>query len=499
MRTGVTAPAGAALAVLTGRGLTAGADIALAAGGLVLLLALVLLTVRRVARPRGGPPAGPSLTELEADAECALIGTDDAVRTSDAELGFAVARFGEHSAEPFSAALKAARAQLAAAFRLRQRLDDNARAAEPEQRALLIEISIRCAAANRRLDEQSQAFDRFRDLEARAPRVLSEVDAHATQQSARLDKSRQILDQLAGKYSPQAVVVVAANPDQAAERLEFATGTLADARKALAADQASRAAVLLQAAESAADQTSDLLDGVEHLEAELTQAASALPAALREIDTDISEASALQAGRDAAERPALLAGAQAAAAMVRGHLGGWPFDSLAALRTLEQADEDLDQALASARDERDRQQRARAMLDQAMLLARSSVTAAGDFISTRRGGVRGPARTRLAEAQRLFRLAIADAQAAPASALTRARRTDALARRARVLAEQDVAQFRGGQHALAPGPGGYRAGLDGAILGGILIDSPHGDGLGPASFGGLGSRSRQRAGNQPLR
>ena len=84
-------------------------------------------------------------------------------------------------------------------------------------------------------------------------------------------------------------MVVAANPDQAAERLEFATGTLADARKALAADQASRAAVLLQAAESAADQTSDLLDGVEHLEAELTQAASALPAALRARLAELTE------------------------------------------------------------------------------------------------------------------------------------------------------------------------------------------------------------------
>ena len=85
----------------------------------------------------------------------------------------------------------------------------------------------------------------------------------------------------------------AASPEQADERLEFARGRAADARKALTDDSRGKAAVQLQAAEAAADQAESLLDGVEHMEAELTRASSALPTALREIDADIAEANAL--------------------------------------------------------------------------------------------------------------------------------------------------------------------------------------------------------------
>ena len=116
-----------------------------------------------------------------------------------------MARFGENQAQPFSAALTAARAELAAAFRLRQHLDDDAPAAEAGQCAVLTEVIARCAEASRLLDEQAEAFDQFQDLAARAPQVLAEVDAHAAQQTTRLDQSRQILAQLAAKYTAQAV------------------------------------------------------------------------------------------------------------------------------------------------------------------------------------------------------------------------------------------------------------------------------------------------------
>ncbi len=70
------------------------------------------------------PPAGPATEELDAQASQALVETDDSVRTSEQELGFATARFGEQAAAPFSAALRSAAAELAEAFRLRQLLDD---------------------------------------------------------------------------------------------------------------------------------------------------------------------------------------------------------------------------------------------------------------------------------------------------------------------------------------------------------------------------------------
>ena len=500
-------------------GLT-GTDWAAIAGGAVLLLGLLLfaglaLAHRRVPGGRApAQPAGPSTAELAAQAAAALVATDDAIKTSDQELGFAVARFGERAAAPFSAALTAARAEIAAAFKLRQLLDDDIPETEPVRRSMLTEISGRCDRANQILDEQSQAFDELQNLEARAPQVLAEVDHHVTQQNARADRSEQTLTGLAAKYSAGAVGTVTSSPAQARERLEFARGRLAAARQSLAADSAGEAAVSLQAAESAADQAEALLDGVGHLEAELTQAASALPTALREIDADIAEATALHAGPSDGWA-AVLARAQAAAAAAREELAAsQPFDPLAALRQLEEAGAELDHSLGTAREKRDRQERARAVLDQAMLVARSSVTAAEDFITTRRGAVGAAARTRLAEAHRHFQQAIACARDDPEAALAEAQHADVLGQQSRSLAEQDVADFSHADHGPVISGGGFGAGFGGAILGGILVDSLFGGragsggrrggfggglglgGLGPGSFGGTGTRGRHSIGGR---
>jgi hypothetical protein len=492
-----------------------GIEIAAIAAAGVLLLALLLLLGRRMSRhgpggPRvAGPPAGPTTAELEAQSSRALVETDDAIRTSVQELGFAIARFGEHAAAPFSAALRAASAELSAAFKLRQLLDDDVQETEPVRRSMLAEISGRCAEASRLLDEQSEAFDRLQNLEARAPAVLAEVDHHVSQQDARAGRCEELLTQLAARYTPAAVAAVATSPGQARERLEFARGRADAARAALAEDSTGEAAVCLQAAESAADQAESLLTGIEHMQAELTQAYSALPTTLREIDADIAEATALLGAQD--DRAAAVARARAAASDARAQLAaGAPFDALATLRELEQSGTELDGALASARAERERQERASAVLDQVMLVARSSITAAEDFITTRRGAVGAAARTRLAEAQRHFQQAIAYGQANPEGALAEAQHADALGQQARALAEQDVTQFSYDQQ----GPvirtgGGFGGGFGGAILGGILVDSLLGGGrrggsgggfglggLGPGSFGGIGTRGRHSIGGR---
>jgi len=467
--------------------------VALIIGGVAVVVALAILLTRR--RPRRGaaagrparrPPPGPPTQDLAAAAADALLATDDAVRASEQELGFATARFGERAAAPFSAALQSARAELAAAFKLRQLIDDSVPASEAATRQYLTDISSYCAEASRVLDEQSAAFDRFQDLQARAPRQVAEVDAHITQQSARIDRSRQILDQLAARYTAEAVTVVATNPEDAAERLDFASGSLTSARNELAVGQAGRAVVLLEVAEAGADEAADLLDAVKHMEAGLTQAASGLPAALREVDAEIGEATEVPPGRWQDELARLVAEAQAVATDVRARRESGPFDALAALREIQQADAALDRALAGGREDKSRRERAGAVLDQAMLVARSSVTAAADFISTRRGGVGATARTRRAESQRHFQLAIGSAQHDPEAALTAAQRADALARQATALAEQDVARFDDGELAAI----GTSAGLRGAILGGTLIDSLSG-GIGPASYGGLRTRGRR--------
>jgi hypothetical protein len=188
--------------------------------------------------------------------------------------------------------------------------------------------------------------------------------------------------------------------------------------------------------------------------------------------------------------------------MARGQLSGGPFDSVGMLRTLAEADATLDHGLASGRTEREKQLRAGAVLDHAMLIARTSITAAEDFISTRRGGVGARARTRLAEARRHYLQVVGLTSADPVSALTQAQRADALGQQARALAQQDVARFRDGQQAWVAGRDGFGAGIVGAILGGIVVASPRDGGgqdgrFGPGSFGGADSRGRHSFGSTP--
>ncbi|MBZ3903557.1 hypothetical protein [Streptomyces griseiscabiei] len=117
-----------------------------------------------------------------------------------------------------------------------------------------------------------------------------------------------------------------------------------------------------------------------------------------------------------------------------------------------------------------------------LLPARSAVAAAADFVTTHRGAVGAPARTRLSEAERH----LTDGQP---------QRAHALAQEARRLAEQDVRAYGN------PYGGPVGDGLAGALLGGIILGEPpdgtgRADLRGPACFGGTATRARRTAGGQ---
>src|SRR4029453_18463605 len=95
-----------------------------------------------------------------------------------------------------------------------------------------------------------------------------------------------------------------------------------------------------------------------------------------------------------------MAAAEQAAASARTALAASTMDPLAEVRRLRDADTALDRALGDIRDAAARTARAPATLEQAILAARAEVSAATDFVNTRRGAVGERARTLLAEAQR---------------------------------------------------------------------------------------------------
>ncbi|GGX06730.1 hypothetical protein GCM10010353_22670 [Streptomyces chryseus] len=464
------------------------------------------------------------LPELDARAKRELVGADDAIHTSDEELGFAAAQFGEEAARPFGEALAYARSELAVAFRLRQQLDDAHPEDDATRRRMLDEIIARCAEANRRLDAESDSFDRLRALERNAPQALAAAEAAFRDLVGRTGTAEAMLSAMRQRYADSAAAPVTGHAGQAKDRLAFATTSLTEARQAVDAGDTGKAAVFVRAAEGAVGQAATLVDAVDRRARELAEAAGKLPGALTETGTDLADARGLLEGGGAtADLRGRIARAESVVADVQREKQSGRYDPIDALRRVEEADAVLDEALAGARERETTARRARALLDQAALAARSTIGAAVDYITTNRGAVGSQARTRLAEARRHLERSAALAESDAPGALAEVQQADALARQAQSLAEQDVrgyadelgggfADFGGGIAGGRPGGGG----LDGAVLGGILLGGLLGGGRGgggwsggggfggggggfgrgPGSFGGGGTRGRRGGGGR---
>ncbi|MFD4696276.1 TPM domain-containing protein [Streptomyces niveus] len=468
-----------------------------------------------------GVPPGTSLPDLDRRAGLALVETDDAVRTSQEELGFATAQFGEDEVWPFQDAVTYARGELTAAFRLRQRLDDAMPDDDGTRRRMLDEILARCTDANSRLDAESAGFDRLRDMERNAPEALAAAEAAFRELTGRTVTAAATLAAMRERYAESAAAPVGGAVEQADDRLVFATTNLDDARRSVEAGDNGRAAVLVRAVESAVAQAATLVEGVERRALELAEAAGKLLASLTETETDLADARGLlestPKGTSTTDLQGRIARAEAVVADVRQEQATGPYDPIDALRRVEEADAALDEALAGAREREVGGRRARALLDRAMLGARSAIGAAADYISTHRGAVGSEARTRLMEARRRIDQAGTLAELGDArGALAEAQHADGLASQAQSLAERDVRSYGN-----RSGPGGVSEagnGLGGAVLGGIILGGlvgggggrgggggfdggfggGHGGGrgAGPGSFGGAGTRGRMGGGGR---
>jgi len=274
---------------------------------------------------------------------------------------------------------------------------------------------------------------------------------------------------------------VAGNLEQARTLIGVAGTEVAEARADLTGRGAAAAVVSGRAAEDAMTQAERMLDGFTRLESELAEAASRIPASRADLAQDLAEARTMGpdiAGPVARAEAALAAAEQAAA--------GPRSDPIGALRLLDEAGTTLEQGMVAVRADRERRRTAASALEQALLMARSAVAAAEDFIGTRRGAVGATARTRLAEAQRHLQLAGGGGD--PAAALGEAQQADALARQALDQARSDVDRWQGGQGGAG---GGLGVDLGSLVLGGILSGAfggeyRRGGGYGGGYGGGFG-------------
>ena len=505
----------------TGGGFPVGLVIFLVIAAIAVIVIVIIVRSRR--RQAGAAGQGPpveqlDIKELERRASSALVQTDDAVKTSDQELGFAKAQFGDAATVEFEQALQTARENLNKAFTLRQQLDDATADTDEQTRAWNTEIIRLCEEANAGLDDKAAAFDELRRLEQNAPEALARVRELRTKAAASVDGAEEQLQTLSAGYAPEALATVADNPAQARQRIAFADEQLVAAEAAIGAGKGGEAAVGIRAAEDAVGQAVLLEDAIDKLGRDLAEGERSAAALIVELESDIGAASALPDpdGRVAAAIAATRRQVDAA----KADLAGTARRPLLALQGLEAANAQIDAVVAGVRDAAAKAERAQQLIGQQILQAHAQVSAAEDYITARRGAIGAEARTRLAEAGAALVQAQQLQAANPEQALGYAQRANELASQAIQYAQQDVGAFDGGGMSGMLGGGGSRGGdggnILGAVLGGIVINSMMGGGGGsrggssgglggmfggggggrmsPGSFGGGGTRGRRGGG-----
>ncbi|MDP3208195.1 MAG: TPM domain-containing protein, partial [Rhodoglobus sp.] len=196
------------------------------AGGIAVIGAGVFIFSRiRRRNSTGSVTSAPdrmSQKQLDQRAGSLLVQLDDSLKTSEEELGFAVAQFGKAATKDFSVVLASARSKVREAFALKQKLDDAQPDSAEDKRAWTTQVIQLCEAADAELDSQADAFDALRELEKNAPAALETVVQDAASARARSTTAASALAAMAQRYATSAIAPVADNIAQAEKLLTFA-------------------------------------------------------------------------------------------------------------------------------------------------------------------------------------------------------------------------------------------------------------------------------------
>ncbi|MBF4477155.1 TPM domain-containing protein [Rhodococcus rhodochrous] len=419
---------------------------------------------------------------LDQYAQTLLVDTDNAVRSSAEALELARGEFGDSAVAPFDRAHRQAQVALANAFEIRQRLDDDIPETPEQQRDMLVQLVSSCGQANRELDAQVEAFDKMRNLLLDAPARLDGLTQRAIALTARIPEAERTLGQLHSEFPAGALTPVVDNVSLAQEEISFAENAIDQGRTAVArpVGEQGDAVRAIREAERALGHAATLLDALDHAAEDIRRAIATLPAAMEDAEQGVADAKklvdaggpefvdAMKAVQDALEH-----------ARAEQHT-----DPLGSFTRVVEADARLDELRARTRAAKQQAEEMRRRLEQDLNAAQAQVTAAADFIGTRRGVVGAQARTRLSEAQRHLQAAQQAAESDPAAAVQYARSAASLAAQALRSAQNDVQRWNN-QH--RPPRGGSSGGnVAGAVLGGILINSVLNSGRGGGGFGGGG-------------
>ncbi|WP_028278553.1 TPM domain-containing protein [Arthrobacter sp. H5] len=435
------------------------------------------------------PLASVSVEDLRKRAGSLLIAADDAIKSSEQELGFAQAQYGDASVKPFAEDIAAAKSHMTESFKLQQQLDDHIPDTEEEQRTWLGDIIRRCESVSESLQEHKEDFDALRELERNAPQALADARSSATDVGTRVAAAERTLERLRGAYADSATSQVQDNIQQARERLSFVDNAAETAQRNLSEGNTSAAVVAVRATEESVHQTTVLLQAIDKRAAELDDAQREMERAVSDTAQDLAQAQAMVSTGQHQDLAGPVANAQAALETVRREVATGRIDPISLLQRIEAAHSQLDASLGGVKDQNEQAHRAREALQHTIMAAQSRISGTADYIRARRGGVGSEARTRLAEAERNLDYALEIQSSDPVTALSHAQQAGALAEQAAQIAQQDVEGFGGRMGGFGGGGmfGGRGDGMGGALLGGILIGSIlNGGGHGGGFFGGDG-------------
>lgn len=447
------------------------------------------------------PPPDPEALAREANA--LLIATDERIRDAALETDFAEAQYGADAVGSFRTAVSEARTELAAAFHVRQRLDDSTPEDEPTRIAMLQEIIERTSRAQDRLDGETARIRELRDLARDAPNTIVELPARIEAVEDRLEATEATMRHLR-QYATSVWKAVEGNLEEARKGLAGARTEVTEGSRAAAAGDRSAVAVATRTAMEGISGAGLLLDAIDQVATSVSEAARRVPEELADAERDLADATTAASGR--AADPAAEArrrAAELALEAARSATAAQPADPITALRLATEAHRLADEALEAARDVAEAQDRLVAAARSTIQTASAEVDRAATFIAARRRGVGEGARTRLAEAQRHLGNAAVVVSTDPNGALNEGRRAQQLAQEAFRLAQDDFSDWDQGGPGWGQrrGPGGDQTtAILGQILGGVIGGVIAGGGRSGGGWGGspwggsIGGGGRSRGG-----
>jgi hypothetical protein len=295
-------------------------------GGVVVAgvgtVAIVGAVRRRRAKKQVQDAAAADIKTLVLRAGKLLVGLDDALKTSEQELGFAQAQFGDDQIRDFRAALTDAKATAKQAFEIQHKLDDAFPETPEQYRAMTLQLIELAERADATLDAQADSFEKLRRLDRNAPQVLEEIATEQEGLAARIDSAADTLTGLAAQYPDADLDHLTGVPAQARKLTGFAATAVEKARAELAKPKG-EAAVAVRAAQQAVGQVGQLLASVDSAAADLATRAQLRKAHAAELEQQLQRArSQVSAAQDyiTTHRGAVGAGARTRISEANRHL-----------------------------------------------------------------------------------------------------------------------------------------------------------------------------------